>query len=352
MRLIKYLSFALISVLIVSIIFSSCKKNDSPQNNYNADKTSLTALIDSITTLNSAATEGNKPGQYATGSKASLASALDLATQVKTGNTFTQQQVNNSIANLKRALAQFSSMRIQEVSVANLIAQWKFNGNTIDSSGNGHDGVAMSGIIGPGSAPVDGGVLPQLIADRFNRPGMAYNFDNGAYIEVPYNQSLNPKDFSISLWINPSATNSDNYILSLNRWNGYKFQLQSSDFTFLTFHDTNNGYHDVDDNPGAVPHNTWTYVAVTYTNGTMKFYVNNKLVKTASISGTPATLSSPVPLAIGQQLPKAVYNSAANGDYDYYGPAYFHGAMDDIRFYNKALSDAEVLSIYTIESSL
>ncbi len=352
MRIAKYFSYQVIAFLLVMFVVSACKKNDATQNNYNADKTALTALIDSINAVNAAAAEGNKPGQYAPGSKALLAAAIDLATQVKTGNSFTQQQVNNSIANLRRTIQQFSSMLIQEVSVANLVAHWKFNGNAIDSSGNGHDGVAKSGTIGPSTAPVDGGVLPKLIADRFNRPNMAYSFDNGAYIEVPYSQALNPKDFSICIWINPTVTYSDNYILSLNRWNGFKFQLQSNDFPFLTFHDTNNGYHDVDDNPGAVPHNTWTYVAVTYTNGTMKFYINNQLVKTAAITGTPATLTSPVPLAIGQQLPKTFYNSAANGDYDYYGPAYFHGAMDDLRFYNKALSDAEILSIYTIEKTL
>ena len=38
--------------------------------------------------------------------------------------------------------------------------------------------------------------------------------------------------------------------------------------------------------------------------------------------------------------------------FQYYGPAYFKGQMDDIRIYNHALTDAEGQSIFTIENTL
>jgi len=76
------------------------------------------------------------------------------------------------------------------------------------------------------------------------------------------------------------------------------------------------------------------------------------LVKTVPITGTPLTLSEPVNLAIGNELPKDEYTINSSDDYTYYGGDFFIGSLDDIRFYNTALSDAEVLSIYTIESSL
>ncbi len=94
-------------------------------------------------------------------------------------------------------------------------------------------------------------------------------------------------------------------MFSLNRWNGYKFQLQSNNFLFLTIH-ADNGFHDVDDNPGVVPEEQWTHIAASYTNGTMKFYINGELQKTVAVTGVPVTLASPVNLAIGNELPKDV----------------------------------------------
>jgi hypothetical protein len=142
-------------------------------------------------------------------------------------------------------------------------------------------------------------------------------------------------------------------MFSLDRWNGYKFQLQSNNFPFLTVN-TSTGDHDQDDSPGTIDSaDTWRHVAVSYTNGTMKFYIQGQLVKTATVTGVPLTLSSPVDLVIGNELPKAAYTFANTADPNYFwGGDYFIGSLDDIRFYNTVLTDAEVLSIFTDENSL
>ena len=342
----------LVLLAVGFIIIPSCKK-DSTTNQGAADKTALNSLIDSVSGILNATAEGNKPGEYSVGSKEVLDSTLQLAKTVTADNSFTQQQIDNAKDNLNRAVTTFNSHLIQEVSVANLVAFWKFNGNTIDSSGNGHDGALKTGYVGASAATAtDGGTLPKLVADRFGRANMAYDFNNAATVEVPYSTTLNAQSFTISLWIKRHGTNSNNYMFSLNRYNGYKFQLQSNNFLFLTFR-ADNGYHDVDDNPGIIPDETWTHAAVSYTNGTMKFYINGALVKSADVSGVPLTLDEPVNLAIGNELPKDVYSiTDPNSPYAFYGANYFIGSLDDIRFYNTALSDAEVLSIYTIEESL
>jgi hypothetical protein len=182
---------------------------------------------------------------------------------------------------------------------------------------------------------------------------MAYDFNNGATVVVPYSAELNPQNLSICLWVKRRTTNAGNYLVSLNRWNGYKFQLQSNNFPFFTFQDSNNGYHDVDANPGTVPQDVWTHVAITYTNGTMKFYVDGALVKTAAVNGAPITVNPAVDLAIGNELPKSYYNLTSDSNPNYFwGASFFNGALDDVRLYNTALSDAEVLSIYTQEKTL
>ncbi len=43
-------------------------------------------------------------------------------------------------------------------------------------------------------------------------------------------------------------------------------------------------------------------------------------------------------------MPKSKYNTTDSNDPDYYyGPDYFIGSLDDVRFYNAALSDNDIL---------
>ena len=355
MRTSKYIFYpALILLIVAGAGMASCKKNNSTPSSYVTNKTALQAAIDSLTNVYNNAKEGSKPGDYAVGAKGALDTAILLAKQVAASQSYTQQQVNNTLNSLLKAGQQFSGQLLQEVSVANLVAFWKFNGNTLDSSGNGHNGTRITGWIGnSATTAVDGATLPQPVADRFGRPNMAYDFNNGATVEVPYSTALNPQSFTISLWVKRHTTNSNNYMFSLDRWNGFKFQLQSNNFPFLTINSTT-GYHDVDANPGVVSAvDVWTHVAVSYTNGTMKFYIQGQLVKTAAVTGVPLTLKTPVNLAIGNELPKDGYNLTDPNDPNYfYGGDFFIGSLDDIRFYNTVLTDAEVLSIFTDENSL
>jgi hypothetical protein len=342
-------SIAAIIILIVAItLMQSCKKH-SDKVDYNSNKSKLSSEIDSLTAIYNAAVEGKQAGDYTTGSKAALQTALKLAEGVKTG-TFTQQQVNNASANLIRAGVQFGVNLIQQISAANLVASWTFNGNANDVSGNSNNGALKTGWVGPyGVAPVDGATLPVLTADRYGVAGNAYDFNNGAYIEVPYQASLRPASFTICAWIKPHVASNGNYIFSLDRWNGYKFQLQGGNLPFLTVM-TSTGDHDQDDGGPSVQLDQWTQVVASFTNGTEKFYINGALVKTANITGDPTTLVSPPPLAIGNELPKLAYNLAdPNSPNAYYGGNFFIGSLDDIHLYNKVLSDNEVKSLYTME---
>lgn len=351
----RFYVFVLAVLLLGALgLASSCSKNDDSAPAGNVDKSKLTALIDSTTIVYNAAVEGNKPGNYAPGAKAALKTALDLANAVKNDPTYNQYAVNAALASLRRAIAAFKTALIQEVSVANLVGQWKFSGNANDATPNANNGVLKSGPIGPGTAPGDGGTLPVLVADRLGQAGQAYEFTNGAYIEVPYKAALNPQALTISLWCKRFDSNADNYLVSLNRWQSYKFQLQGAGKPYLTIATTTT-IADKDADSGIVPVNVWTHVAASYVDGTTKFYINGALVKTyTDVTGPLKTAPQAVPLCIGQQLPKAIYNSTptggqATGYFDYYGPAYFKGQIDEIRLYNRALTDAEVQSIYTIE---
>src|SRR5882757_2125791 len=190
MRSNKYILVFILAAGLATVMFAACsKKGDSPD--YNSNKTSLSHIIDSLTQVYNAAVEGNKPGNYATGAKAQLDTAIVLATKVNTGNTFTQEQVNNTYNNLLLAAQQFNTKLIGEVSSEYLVAHWKFDGDATDATGNGHDGTPKTGWVGSSVATIaDGGTLPVLTTDRFGRANMAYTFNNGALIQVPYTPAL------------------------------------------------------------------------------------------------------------------------------------------------------------------
>lgn len=347
----KFITAGIILIAVIAIS-QSCKKS-AAKPDLNSDKTKLASETDSLTVVYTQAVEGKQAGDYVPGSKAALQTAITLAKGVVAGQ-FTQQQVNNALANLMRAATQFNINLIQQVSVANLVASWTFSGNANDVSGNGHNGTLQTGWVGPYGAPaVDGATLPVLIADRYGVANSAYHFSNGAYIEVPFDLSLRPSNFTICAWIKPDISSNGNYIFSVDRWNGYKFQLQGGNLPFLTVN-TSTGDHDQDDGGTAIDSaGVWRHVAVSYTNGTEKFYIQGKLVKTATVTGTPLAVSSVINLAIGNELPKENYNLTNSSDPNYfYGGDYFMGALDEVRFYNIVLTDAQILSIYTDESSL
>lgn len=244
MRTSRFINYVFSIIAIMAIAVSCSKKGIAPD--YNANKTVFKATIDSLTNVYNTTTEGNKPGQYVIGSRTALDSVIKLANQVYSGSTYTQEQVNNALNNLLTAGQIFNTKLLQEVSVANLMAFWKFNGNANDSSGHGHNGILKTGLIGSSAATaVEGTTLPQLTSDRFGRPDMAYSFNNAATIEVPYNASLNPQNITICAWIKMQTSNGGNYIISLDRWNGYKFQLQGNNFLFFTFNSSSKGPQEV-----------------------------------------------------------------------------------------------------------
>jgi len=359
MRSIKYILYFFLLGSIVAVSILSCSKKNSTTPNYNADKISLKALIDSMKSVSDSSTEGSKPGQYVAGAKTALDSVINLGQEVFTSNTYTQEQVNNAINNLRRAGTAFNSRQLQAVSPDNLMGYWKFNGNANDSSGHQNDGSFKTNWFNVVSgSPVDGATLPQFVADRFGQPNSACYFEKGATVEVPYNNSLNPKNITISLWLKTDViSGGGDYMFALRRWFGYKLNLQTSNFLYFTVYRGNNNWV-MDDDGGSgstVPLGTWVFASVTYDNSssTGKFYLNGKLVKTLTDkTGPPSTLTTPYNLTIGNEMPKSKYNITDSNDPDYYyGPDNFTGTLDDIRLYNTALTDNEILSIYTSETT-
>jgi hypothetical protein len=344
--------------LLFGLLYTACSKSSSTSTPP-TDKTSLQNAIDSATFYSTKTAEGTKPGDYTTGSKTALNAALAAANAILSDPTSTQATLTNAAANLLAAVTAYKGNFIQQIAAANLIAFWKLNGNANDSSGNGHNGTVTMGhaFFGAGT--------PNLTADRFGNAGMAYHFDHGGNIEVPYSQALNPQQFSISIWVRQDTAGrtinpANCYMIAMNRWNGWKFQTQPTlpFFTVKVFESTatpaDTTIYDRDDAGVAIkPITTWYHLVVSYKPGEEDFYINGSLVKTwTNTIGAPITLTSPVNITIGSDLPVSKYLTVdASGNFlvDYGG--FWTGDMDDIMFYNIALTAPQVQSIFTNQNT-
>lgn len=371
------------AVVLVAWALNSCSKSSSPTP---VDKTSLTAQITLAQNLISTTTEGVGVGEYLKGSQATLQAAITAAQTVASSTTATQDQVNAATTQLAAALATYEAAAIVPIDPTNLVGQWTFDDVTTasvgtavkDYSGNSHNGTLQAGHSYWSTSagypystyPAPATNIPTITTDRYGDQH-ALHFLAGANVDIPYSTSLNPTAaITVTLWAKadtlPNQSGSytywdNNYMLALSRWNGYKFQLQHTPRAFFTVnHDaTGNNYDNQDNNVTINGVCKWIHYAVTFTSGTMTFYING--VKTATwttpaetgglllLNGAAGTLSAQQDLVFGQDLATSAYSTdSSSPNYLNWG-GYFIGSLDDIRIYNSVLTDAQIQSIYNQE---
>jgi hypothetical protein len=169
--------------------------------------------------------------------------------------------------------------------------------------------------------------------------GKALSFDgNDDYVEVPNNPALNfgTGDFSIDAWIKTTQTNGVAVILDKRRgppYQGYHlFTSNGNLFLQLAVGGTYNNYS----GNAFVADGNWHHIAVavdrTSTSFTIKWYLDG-----INMSPNPATpmagsLDNAAPLRLG------VRSFSLGG--------YWKGTLDELEFFNRALSDGEVFTIY------
>jgi hypothetical protein len=147
----------------------------------------------------------------------------------------------------------------------------------------------------------------------------------------------------------------NDYMISMNRWDCYKVNLQEANKVFFTTKVPN------PDVPGEFVWNdrdhaadvglsaeTWYHLAVSFGGGHMKFYIDGVMVKdwdnvpNANIVDISA---DPHNLVFGQAKPTSEYADETD-------PDFFKGKMDDIRIYNRVLNDDEVLALFGLPVSV
>jgi hypothetical protein len=191
-----------------------------------------------------------------------------------------------------------------------LMAYYPFNGNANDDSGNGHNGTVYGAT---------------LTTDRKGNPNKAYSFDGSDYIDTS-NFSNITSNFSISLWINWVAGNNMG-ILQKGTGTGGDFHLIL--YNKEVYFRINGLNKEVISTTGNMDNGMWRHIVAIFTETQLKLIIDNSNI---NISSAAVSLNNN-------------YTSITFGRY--YSPSfYLTGLLDDIRIYNRVLTDQEITALY------
>lgn len=202
-----------------------------------------------------------------------------------------------------------------------LVAYYPFNGNANDESGNYNNGMSIGAILTP---------------DRFNIPNKAYSFNGiNSYINVTHTSSIQPTGgLTLSSWFNLNSLNRTSSILGKGYesnigWYSLRYDSASQKIDFqINFTGYVGGPHYTVSTFSFIQPYMWYHVTATYDGSNMKIYLNGYPENTSFIPGT-----------LGSNYGDLKIGKCAEG-YN------LNGALDDIRIYNRALSNSEIQLLY------
>jgi hypothetical protein len=214
---------------------------------------------------------------------------------------------------------------------AGLVAYWPMNGNFNDAHTN-----AIHGTNAGATATTN----------RGNAAGTAMQFLNststiGQYATHPINSTVNfsgSQNFTVDFWAyfnNPFVTNGGLYDNNLN-YNGYGIWFWNAGGNQIRFNYKNGSL-----GSSIITLGTWIHVTCIRNNGTLSIYLNGVL-NASGAEGT-STPSYAYPARFGTMFFNGLTPPQYNG---------FNGKIDELRIYNRALTQAEINILVTLPIKL
>ena len=196
------------------------------------------------------------------------------------------------------------------VSSKGLLGRFEFNGNLKDATGQLQNGYSNVNRV-------------LFTADRKGQANSAIRF-NAAYGVDITDVPSTPDNASFSVWIKHDTIPASGWISILSTWKGFNLQQMQQIFYCNFWNNIDN-----QQNVSAYPiDKKWHHIAATRDNTSMKLYVDGILIGT-----------SPTPTGASDYV--------SHDDYlvGYGGGQYWRGSMDDLRFYARVLSPAEISTL-------
>jgi len=211
-----------------------------------------------------------------------------------------------------------------------VVGAWHFDeggGNIAhDTSGEGNDGT----LYDANTTNNDGNTPPQWIDGKF---GKALSFDGvDDFIEAPDSESLNPATLTISAWIFRKGAGTGTFEGIVAKYDGYGGYLlcgesQLNRLTFYVREGVGNSKRIASDVTLTEITGKWTHVAAVFDGDKLMMWVNG-IKQSQEATGGNLT-NRPLSLFVGK-----------------YSISYFNGTVDEIRIYNRALSEEEISDLY------
>lgn len=217
------------------------------------------------------------------------------------------------------------SPAITQIPNTNLIANYKLEGNANDATGN-NNGTLQN--------------TPATTADRFGNAAKAYTLNGSSQYISTANQYTNPANFSISSWFKTSSTSGGKLIGFGNTQVGQSSQYDR---------------HIYMNNSGQIYFGVYPS-AVKTINSTLSYNDNNWHLATATLS----SVNGMVLYIDGVQVAADPTVTTAENYTGYWkigfdntsgwtsqpSSNYFNGTLDDVLIYQRALSAAEILTLF------
>ena len=209
-----------------------------------------------------------------------------------------------------------------------LVGWWPFNGNANDESGNGNNG-AINGAV--------------LSIDRFGYSNQAFNFDGiNDRIKIPFNLSFTNDTGSISLWMYSTqlpTVNDPQDCLFGKGWGYPQLVYRNNSKVYIQIANSSSSFPSVGTQSN-ISSNTWTHVLAIYEGPSLKIYINGTLNNSQILSPMPNYYSfCNSEFWIGGFRHQ---NSCMPND----SVQFFQGRIDDVGFWNRALTQQEITNLY------
>lgn len=218
---------------------------------------------------------------------------------------------------------------------AALVAHWPLDSDASDATGNGHNGAVVGSTVTFGQPAAPG------------LSGSSADFQGNGHIDVPWSAALNPGtqapagsgSFSVTLWAYPTAVGGAHRSPFTSREdNGVSVNgpiIYNNPAGRWEYWAGNNGpsgaWNPIDG--GAVIGDTWTHVAITYdaATTTRRMFLNG-IETVNAVGGVSANLLRSLHIGSGQ---------------DDGNNFHWAGRIDDVGFWDTALSQSEIQGVLT-----